>query len=410
MRFPGARLAAVGVALAVSCAAQAQEVPGADALIKLTAKSAKSLAMKDFARLANGNPVLGTVVGAGAATTLSGVLIVYKAQDLAVDLGLSAVGREDRTIRANLVLVNADAAILKGLRAQGVDLNRDPRALAAKQRLAEQRNRFEATEQGGLAFALAATTKHLPYAVAEVGGTKLLGLATGKAFKKVASLLKDYARPVYDALTKNTIGEELRMMLGNRSAFASGLRYAGWSKLGARASRVKEYTDKLVDKLAQSILDETVKKGFSAAMAEAFDNLYRETMEQHPSRPAPVRVRQLVLSRPEVFAPVALPVLAAPQAVAAVPVAVAVPLPALRAPDPVVQRIEVEDHYIVHTRHSSSSSSSSASSSASSSSAPPPEPPRAEPPRMRSPPASRMPSSINPGRGSWDGNRRSLYQ
>ena len=336
-----------------------------------------------------------TAVARGLPKVASGAafwgVVAYEATDFSLDVGISAVDREDRTLGAKLILINADAAVLKGLRAQGVNLNTDPRALAAKQRLTAERNRLEQTAQGGpwgLGFAAVAVGNHLPYAVANVGADRLREAAIKKVFDRFAPFLTK-AFP---------IGDEIRMMIGNRSSFASALRYAGWRKLGARANAARAYTDAMIRQMVQSALDAFVKEQLSAAFGRALDDLYREVMDQNPSAPAPVRMRRLILSAPQVYAPAAAHLVAAQAPVAA---AAAAPLPVARAPEPVLHTIGVEDRFI----HISGGGTTARTPDPPQPQAPPPpEPPRR--PFKFPPGAGFTPGPTPSGDPNWDGRRR----
>lgn len=355
----------------------------------------------------------GTVIEAIGAHPLGKIpLTFYKTVDLARELGVAATGHEDASHGAALILIDADAALLKGLRARGVDLNDDPKAVAAKNRLRAQMQGLEDSNyretptdnlpsfvipaikaKDDLLHVGAVVVKHLPYAVAKVGMNKAIGAGAGKLIGKLT--------PWIDKIFP--IGDEVRSVVGNKSALASGLRYVGWRKLGARANVAKKYTDKLMHKLVQASIDNLVMDQLRKRIGEAFDHLYREVMAVHPSKPVARELRLTVSRAPVVYAPLMAAPLALPVAAPAVPLAVpALPRPAVveTARDPVANTIYVEDSY---TRFRPRDTETSR----------PREEPRREPePKIEPPTKSRFHDELmcvgagnKPGCGSWDGRR-----
>jgi hypothetical protein len=310
------------------------------------------------------------------------------------------------------ILVNADAALLKGMNAQGLDLNSDPKALAAKERLRARISEMNSAGESTLGHLGAVTMKHLPYAVAQVGIEKAISAGIGKAM--------EWGGP---KITKALpIGDEVKSLIGNRSALASGLRYAGWRKLGTRADLAKKYTDELIHKLIQSKLDEMVKAELKQTFGEALDNLYREVMEENPSQ-----IRRTVVNQPAIYAPLVVQAMPIPVAAAVMPAppvaapAVAMPV-AVAAPPPVIQishdrlasSLYVDDSYMRRMLAGERSRPARESSPPAAQAAPPPPP---EPPRQPTARELQLHQELmcvgagnKPGCGSWDGRRGgSLY-
>jgi hypothetical protein len=318
---------------------------------------------------------------------------VYKVTDFTRLVGVAANEREDKSLGASMILVNADAALLKGMHARGLDLNTDPRAIAAKQRLQVLTEDLNSGDEGNLSHLLGVVGKHLPYALAEVAMDKAISAGVEKLVK--------WGEPAIDKALP--IGDEVKSILGNRSGLASGLRYMGWRKLGSRADLAKKYTDKLMHKLIQAKLDELVQAQLKEMFGDALDNLYKEVMEDHPSQ-----LRRTVISRPMLYAS-----LIAQPALALAAVAAPAPAPALVTPaqaeaapvvqiskDRVVNSIRVEDSYVrwsVQTNRTTYH---------------PPPPPTPEPvhqPTEREIQFRRelmcQGTSHKPGCGCWDGSR-----
>ena len=321
---------------------------------------------------------------------------IYKVADFGRELGVAATEREDKSLGANIILVNADAALFKGMVARGLDTNSDPKAIKAKKRLTLLIEEMDSGDQNRWVHLGAVTMKHLPYAVAQVGADKGMKAAFGKLVK--------WGGPKIDKALP--IGDEVHDILGNRSALASGLRYVGWRKLGARANLAKKYTDELMHKVIQASLDELVSAGLKRVFGEAVDDLYKEVMEGHPSE-----LRQIVIRKPELYATIeALPAMAmpAPQAAQAAPV----PLPAVAAaaPEPVeLARDRVANYIYVDDRNMRSRSTGSERSPSQSS---PPPPPPPEQPHQQPAWLSHYHEALKcagagskAGCGSWDGAR-----
>lgn len=321
---------------------------------------------------------------------------IYKAADFARQVGVAATEREDASRSATMVLVNADAALLKGMIAQGIDTNSDPRAIAAKNRLRDKMLDLNTNDQGTLTHLGSVVWKHLPYAVATVAANKAIKKGIGKAVQ--------WGSPAIDEALP--IGDEVRFMMGNRSGLASGLRYLGWRKLGARADLAKKYTDELVHKLIQISLDEMVKVQLKQTFGDALDNLYREVLEDHPSQ-----IRYTVISQPQLYAPLVIPALVAlpmPAPVAARAVAApvaAAPVVVQTSTDRVANTIYVEDSYMRRSRSYERSSPSTSSS-------PPPPPPPPEEKRQPTKWEIELHHELmcagagnKPGCGNWDGKR-----
>jgi hypothetical protein len=314
---------------------------------------------------------------------------VYKVVDFGRELGVAATEREDQTLGADMILMNADAALLKGMHARGLDTNEDSQAIAAKNRLSIMVQAMDSGDGNRWVRLGAVTMNHLPYAIARVGLNKGLTAAAGRLIK--------WAGPRIDSALP--FGDGVHDLMGNRSPIATGLRYAGWSKLGARANLAKHYTDELTHQLLQAELDELVSARLKKAFGSALDDIFNEAMDEHPSV-----LRRTVIRNPALYAAIAataMPAQALPMAaVAAVPEAAE---PHEEASDRLADGIQVEDRYMISVSGRGGRAPSGESS-------PPavqlsPEPPSKPAWQAELHEALKCQGVNKPGCGTWDGRQ-----
>jgi len=302
---------------------------------------------------------------------------LYRVADFSREIGVAAVDKEDRTRDAQIVLLDADAALIQGLVARGE--GNSAKAEAAKARLRALGKQLDSGDPGDVNHLLNVTAKHFEYAV----GRASLKLALQLGFKRflksdpVARFIRKYVH----------WGKEPAAVIGNRSSLRPWLQQAGWRKFGARASVVERYVDKVTDKLLDKLIWDKMSKEIATASSNALDNLYSRVMIDNPSQPlARRRMRYALAMDPTLYAPLApvaaampmAPLPAVAQAIAIEPLPVAVAQqPILRVSDPVAQAIYLEDSYV---RDSWSAPESSEPSTYVS---PPQAPPEPEPPTAR---------------------------
>lgn len=304
-------------------------------------------------------------------------VVLYKVADFSREIGVAAVDKEDRTRDAQIVLLDADAALIQGLVARGE--GNSPKAEAAKARLRALGNQLDSGDPGDVNHLLNVTAKHFEYAV----GRASLKFALKFGFKRflksdpVARFIRRYVH----------WGKEPASVIGNRSSLRPWLQYAGWRKFGARASVVERYVDKVTDKLLDKLIWDKMSKEIATASSNALDDLHARVMSDNPSQPVVRRrMRYELAMNPTLYAPLApvaaampvapLPAVARAVAIEPMPVAVA-QQPILRVSDPVAQAIYLEDSYV---RDSWSAPESSEPSTYVS---PPQAPPEPEPPTAR---------------------------
>lgn len=260
----------------------------------------------------------------------------YKLAMFAKDVGNAAVEKEERTRDGDIMLMRADAALLKGLVAQGE--GNGEKAEAAKARLREVRDRLDSQDPGDINYLLNITAKNFGYAVTRAS----IKLALDMGLKKLLSW-----DPIARFVDKYIhFGDEPASLIGNRSALKPLLMKAGWKKFGARADIVERFVDKATDKLLDKLVEDTMNKEIAKISSNALDSLYSRVMDDHPSQPVMRRrVRYELVANPAVFAPLAMPAPPPP-----IPAAAAAPAPAPAAPtprsDPVAQIIYTEDSYV----------------------------------------------------------------
>jgi len=261
----------------------------------------------DAARTGLG-PVAGPVVYYG-----------YKAQDVLREIGEAAVDEEDRTHDAEFLSADKDTALLHELNSQGVDLNADPRALEAKDRLYKLRDAMYAGDLSATGYLRAVMKKNLLYAVTEVG----VGKAVDGAFDAVFG----------SARVKQYVGDRRLAGPGTKRI----LGYEGWGRFALRDEDAKKFVSKFVrdtaahavDEAFKAELDKLAKKIITRDADTVFES--REPIAYMPQR---LVLARLDLPVPAMAAAVAPPAAAAPAPVAAPP------------PDPVTDTIRTENYNV----------------------------------------------------------------
>lgn len=275
---------------------------------------------------------LGTDVTKAAATAQLGVMtagvgpVVVASSDFLVAVGEAGVAQQDRTLGAEMVLVEHAGADLAALHAAGIDTRTDRRAIQARLRLKALQTSLLSGEDGA-GYVAYAVGRHPTYAFGHAG----LGLALNAAFGRVLGKLG--LGP--DALP---FGAWVKRLLGRHSPVRLQLHYAGWRRFGNRSTQAKAITDKLTAALAETALEKAVD-----AELDSIEDAVRRGA-QTPPQPQPVYPRRIDLAR--AVLPVAAIAQVAP--VVAVPIAFDDPrgIRAVVATDPVMRVVQAEDVWI----------------------------------------------------------------
>lgn len=259
----------------------------------------------------------------------------YKAADFVRLIGEAAVEKEALAQRAEIVLMNADAARLKRLVTAGE--GNGAQAEAVKQRLRAHVDRLDSGDSGRIDHLLNVTARHFDYAVRRAG----VQWAVKQGFKRM--LKSDpFLRFWRQAMP---LGNEAASVIGNRSLLRPWMQAAGWRKFGARADAVERFVDRTTDAYLDAFIANVMRKEIADLAHGALERMYKTVLEDHPPKPVlRQRVRRAIATRPELYVPMSamaafVPLPAAPAA--AMPVAIAP-----RFADPVAQIIGNETRYL----------------------------------------------------------------
>jgi hypothetical protein len=249
------------------------------------------------------------------------VAVAYRASDLVADVGAGSLVRQDEFQKTQFLIARGDLGVLKGLKASGADLNTDPRAQDAKASLEQTIANLQMNEgDGGPGGDLwAAMLKFGGEATVEVGFKQAWSWALGHVMesKAVGRFLRKWF----------PVGDEVKDMIGNRSAFAPELRRMGWRKLGTRAAEAKKAADELTEKLLEKAGEAGAEKALGDLSHDFIGSGYSTILANNP--PAPVL--RLRIAR----------------------------TPVRTMSDPVTQTIRNDNQYVVHRSNSSWSSGGS---------------------------------------------------
>jgi hypothetical protein len=281
-------------------------------------------------------------VVAGAEVIPGGsVAVVFdKVVNITEQLGEAGLQREDETRGAEMVIANRDAALLKRLTDEGVDLSQNTAAQAARTRLSMIRDDLNSQDLSAADYLLAMTRKHLGYAVTKVA----VDQATQKAFDAlldatgVTADLKDAAKPA----------RGMAHWVDGRHQYAV-LKDLNWTQFAARADAAQNFAGgfakKMVayanggslDALANGVFESMV----SDARTEVLTDLSQRWEAEHPPGPPTPEWVRLEVPQIEAARPVE-PIVAAP---APAPVAV-IAAPSQQHVDPVHFAIVSENHSV----------------------------------------------------------------
>lgn len=258
----------------------------------------------------------------------------YKVVEFARYVGEAAVEKEDDALRAEVVLMNADAARLKRLVAAGE--GNGAQAEVVKQSLRAHGRRLDSGDPGPIDHLLNVTAEHFGYALRRASvrwGMKL-------AFKRM--LKSDpFLRFWRQAMP---LGSETASAIGNRSMLRPWMQAVGWRRFGARADAVERFVDRTTDAYLDAFIANAMRKKIADIAGGLLEGMYDEVLADHPPKPVlRQRVRRAIATRPELYVPMSamaalVPLPAAPPA--------AMPAPAPRFADPVAQTIGNEERYL----------------------------------------------------------------
>ncbi len=264
----------------------------------------------------------------------------YKVVDFVRLVGEAAVEKEALAQRAEIVLMNADAARLKRL--VTAREGNGAQAEAVKQRLRAHIDNLESGDPGRINHLLNVTARHFDYAVRRAG----VQWAVKQGFKRM--LKSDpFLRFWRQAMP---LGRETASVIGNRSLLRPWMQAAGWRRFGARADAVERFVDRTTDAYLDALIANIMREEIVKIAHGALEHMYDAVLADHPSKPVlRHRVRRAIATRPELYVPMsamaafvpltAVPLPAAP--VAVMPVAIAP-----RFADPVAQIIGNEARYL----------------------------------------------------------------
>jgi hypothetical protein len=303
-----------------------------------------------------------TIAGVAIASRHPAAVVVgvtYKAIDLAHDLGAAAIGREDRWLGAELVLVDRDAMLLKQMKHDGIALD-GPEAAELRRRILDRMSQLTASDRSPAGYTASVIIKNLPYAVVKVGLGKLLENVVDFTLTKVIAPRLPVQKAINWALTYGGPLEPLRRGLG----WAKLMTREGWAHKAAEDA-MRDADKKLVSQRIKQLGIETRAE----TTADALSAIYKRIMMEHPSQARTVVASsfRLEVVRQAVMRPEPIMRAARPEPI----MRAARPEPIMRAaapvvirtvePDLVIRAIRAEDAVWDRAPRESSSSAGAAS-------------------------------------------------
>ena len=299
---------------------------------------------------AGGHAVVGTAQALYGTATFSGgwaIAVAWKATDLTAKLGDAALTAEDKSRGAQMILADRDAALLKQLHAENVDLNSDPRAVAAKARLRAESNEMSASGLSSTDYLLAMTRRHLTYAVAEVAVNEAVNWGLGWLLERsVGGLFKDL-------LPSN---KKIAGLVDGRGRYQGILARHKWTQFAQREKAAQLFTKRYANKLNDMVADRIVEGLVKESGDDLLNHLCQKMHCDDPATPVFRPALRLELTRFEipplpaqaVIMPMPIPAVVmrpAPEpAIRPVPVPIEI-RPNLGLPDPVQTVIQYDDRF-----------------------------------------------------------------
>jgi len=299
---------------------------------------------------AGGHAVVGTAQALYGTATFSGgwaIAVAWKATDLTAKLGGAALKAEDESRGAQMILADRDAALLKQLHAEHVDLNTDPRAVAAKDRLRAESDEMNATGLSSTDYLLAMTRRHLTYAVAEVALNEAMNWGMGK-------LLERYGGGLIERMMPSS--KKIAGLVDGRSRFGGVLATHKWTRFAQREKAARLFTERYAKKLNDMIADRIVEGFLKEKSDDLLSHLCEKMHCDDPATPvfrpalrleltrldiAPLPAQAVILPMP---APVVVMRPAPEPAMRPAPIQVET-RPNLAPPDPVQTVIQYDDRF-----------------------------------------------------------------
>lgn len=322
----------------------------------------------------------------------------YKMADLARKIADKALDEGQKDAEARLIFVGENATRFTQLIDEGRLPGKDAEATALFRKLGNQFGPDSNSTE--LTFARDAFLTHGTYALARVGFDELLGGAIKKYLKRLG---------IKARIDRYGLGRTVSRTWQDEGRMVKKLNRTVWAKLNDRALAVRKFIDDYQNALLDYAIRKLAKAAANSVLDRILDELSDDIRKRHPSDPAPrgeggfthTQIRELIQVRPaEMAAIAATPQVAIP---VAVPVLAPLPVPAARAPDPVIRSIGVETDFVPSDYFERRSSSSSTSSPSPAPRAADPEP---EPPPVRGWSQGGKPNLVGPRiGGSWDGAR-----
>lgn len=264
----------------------------------------------------------------------------YKVVDFVRLVGEAAVEKEALAQRAEIVLMNADAARLKRL--VTAREGNGAQAEAVKQRLRAHIDSLDSGDPGRINHLLNVTASHFDYAVRRAG----VQWAVKQGFKRM--LKSDpFLRFWRQAMP---LGSEAASVIGNRSVLRPWMQAAGWRRFGARADAVERFVDRTTDAYLDALIANVMRGEIAKIAHGALEHMYDAVLADHPPKPVlRQRVRRAIATRPELYVPMSAMAAFVPLPAAPLPAAPAAAVPVAIAPrfaDPVAQIIGNEARYL----------------------------------------------------------------
>jgi hypothetical protein len=259
----------------------------------------------------------------------------YKVAEFARYVGEAAVEKEDETLRAEVVLMNADAVRLKRLVAAGE--GNGAQAKVVKQRLRAHIDRLDSGDPGPINHLLNVTAEHFGYAL-RLGSVRWGMKLAFKRMLRSDPFLRFWRQAM-------PLGSETASVIGNRSMLRPWMQAVGWRQFGARADAAERFVDRTTDAYLDALIANTMRKNIADIAGGLLEGMYKEVLADHPPKPVlRQRVRRAIATRPELYVP-----MLAVTAFVPMPVAPAVAQSVAMVPhftDPVAQVIGNEERYL----------------------------------------------------------------
>lgn len=230
-------------------------------------------------------PVGSTLAEVGAASPhplVKGAAYTYKATELGLELGATAVAAHETWLEAEILVVGAQAKRLKQIHDSGGDL-KGPEATRIKELLGAKKIALGGQREGAAAYTLDALMQHWGYVAVKTGVDKTIDKTLGFALREFG-LAK-----LVDRLTGRPpkLANRLFNYGGPLESLQKDARW-DWEKLGTRARLAeKAMAEAMVEQEAKLVASE-LRLGRGKSLEELADSAlgwaYAEALRKNPSR------------------------------------------------------------------------------------------------------------------------------